>query len=91
MAAGEPAAAAKGRVLVDRYEELRRQALGGGGHGWRLGLAVLHRQGLVAWIHAWDDIACLSASPPPARVPSTEDSQVVAVLASMALAVVERG
>jgi hypothetical protein len=91
VAAGEPATAAKGRVLVDRYEELRRQALGGGGHGWRLGLAVLHRQGMVAWIHAWDDIAPLSTVPPPASVPSTHCTQMVAVLASMALAVVEGG
>jgi hypothetical protein len=78
-------------VLVDRYEELRRQALGGGGHGWRLGLAVVHRQGLVAWIHAWDDVAPLCPPPSPARVPSTDCSQVVAVLASMALAVIEGG
>jgi hypothetical protein len=91
VAAGEPATAAKGRVLVDRYEELRHQALGGGDHGWRLGLAVVYRQGLVAWIHAWDDIAPLSALPPPARVRPTEANEVVAVLASMALAVVEGG
>jgi hypothetical protein len=91
VAAGEPATAAKGRVLVDRYEELRHQALGGGGHGWRLGLAVLHRQGLVAWIHAWDDITPLGSASSPARVRPTECNEVVAVLASMALAVVEGG
>jgi hypothetical protein len=52
---------------------------------------VVYRQGLVAWIHAWDDVAPLCPPSSPARVPSTEANEVVAVLASMALAVVEGG
>lgn len=83
MAAGEPASAAEG--LVERYEELRRRALDGQADGWRLGLAVLQRQGVAAWIHAWDAVA---PTPVPARsTPAPAGSeQVVAVLASMALA-----
>ena len=72
--------------LVERYEELRRRALGGEPDGWRLGLAVLQRQGVAAWIHAWDDIAPAAArrgsSPAPERC-----NELVAVLACMALGV----
>jgi hypothetical protein len=84
VSAGEPASRAED--LVERYEELRRRALGAGtADGWRLGLAVLERQGLAAWIHAWDDVA---PAPVPARsTPAPAGcEQVVAVLASMALA-----
>ena len=84
MAAGEPASGAD-RRLVERYEELRRRALGGEADGWRLGLAVLQRQGVAAWIHAWDEIG---SAPVPARsTPAPAGcEQIVAVLASMALA-----
>lgn len=39
--------------LVARYEELRSQALGGSGRA--LGLALLLRQGMRAWIEAWSN------------------------------------
>jgi len=39
--------------LVARYEELRSQALGGSGRG--LGLALLLRQGMRAWVEAWSN------------------------------------
>ena len=38
---------------VERYEQLRRRALGGDAAGWRLGLAVLQRHGVAAWTRAW--------------------------------------
>jgi hypothetical protein len=65
---------------------LRHRALHGECDGWRLGLAVLQRKGVAAWIHAWGDLA-----PAPARrasSPSPEHcTELVAVLASMALGV----
>jgi hypothetical protein len=41
-------------VIIDRYEQLRAQAMGKlftGGKG--LGLALFMRQGMTAWIYAW--------------------------------------
>jgi hypothetical protein len=72
--------------LVEHYEELRRQALHGDPNGWRLGLAVLQRQGVVAWIRAWDGIAPARASAVAAGAPP-ECGELVAVLAGMALCV----
>jgi len=73
---------------VERYETLRRHALGGDASGWRLGLAVMQRQGVTAWLRAWQAIP---AAPPPrsaaAGGPVVGD-ELVAVLASMALACV---
>lgn len=50
------------QALVDRYEQLRRHALDGGGQGWRLGLALLHRRGMAGWMRASDGLP----APPPA-------------------------
>ena len=41
------------REDVARYEQLRARALGGDAAGWRLGLAVLERRGVMAWARAW--------------------------------------
>jgi hypothetical protein len=72
---------------VERYEQLRAQALGGDPAGWRLGLALLERRGVVAWTRAWR-----ATTPPPARTaiasPAADSDQLVGVLASMALACV---
>src|SRR5207248_9364283 len=72
---------------VERYEQLRAQALGGDPSGWRLGLAVLERRGVVAWTRAWQ-----AAVPAPARVAPLEQvavsDELVGALASMALACV---
>ena len=48
-------------VDVERYEQLRRRALGGEAEGWRLGLGVLCHRGVAAWLRAWH-----SAVPTPA-------------------------
>ncbi len=84
--AGEPARSPAGPELAERYEQLRRSALAGEGDGQRLGLAVLRRQGLAAWAHAWDAIS--PAPPPSAPVPPPDSdvSAMVVVLVSMALA-----
>lgn len=80
--------------LADGYERLRSVVLGGAPDAHRLGLAVLARQGLAAWMTVW------SQTPTPATVPATrrpqkdepgdtpgsEDREIVRVLAAMALA-----
>ncbi len=84
MAAGEPAAEPD-TGSGERYEQLRRRVLDGEPGGARLGLAVLQRQGVAAWMAAWSDLPGVAPpeSPPPSG--ATADA-VVAVLASMALA-----
>ncbi|MFN2506965.1 MAG: hypothetical protein ABR540_22595 [Acidimicrobiales bacterium] len=84
MTAGEPATEG-GDGLAERYEQLRRRALEGAPDGFRLGLAVLQRQGMAAWINAWKELAY--AFPPQRPTNDAHGSDaVVAVLASMALA-----
>jgi hypothetical protein len=73
-------------------------ALGGQAEGWRHGLGVLTGRGVAAWIQAWN----IHRSPAPAPAVSeigplpagrvlrgTATGEVVAVLASMALATSE--
>jgi hypothetical protein len=84
--AGEPARPPAGPELAERYEQLRRSALAGEGDGQRLGLAVLRRQGLAAWAHAWDAISPAPLPPAPVPPPDGDASALVAVLVSMALA-----
>lgn len=70
---------------VERYETLRRKALDGEAAGWRLGLAVLVRQGVAAWLRVGQAIP----APPPMRPPGdrpTCGDELVGVLATMALA-----
>jgi hypothetical protein len=72
---------------VERYEQLRAQALEGDPTGWRLGLGLLERRGVIAWTRAWQ-----TTTPAPARPAITtsaaDNDQLVGVLASMALACV---
>jgi hypothetical protein len=79
---------------VERYEQLRRRALLGEPSGWRLGLALLERRGVVAWARAWR-----GTTPEPAAPPVTAlavdglavGDELVGALASMALASVVGG
>jgi hypothetical protein len=69
---------------VERYEALRRRALGGEPSGWRLGLAVVQRRGVAAWLR-------LGQALPPQPPTRTDGAQVgndalVGVLTTMALA-----
>jgi hypothetical protein len=83
------AAQAQAQALVGVYEQLRTHALDGDGQGWRLGLALLVRQGLVAWIHAIDGLPAPQPAAPAVSAPVVSvDQPLVAVLASMALACV---
>jgi hypothetical protein len=88
VAAGEPAWRHDEGGLVERYEELRRRVFGGEPDGFRLGLAVLQRQGMVAWLRAWEELGSVTSSPAPAPGASPVGilSDVVAVLATMTLA-----
>ena len=68
---------------------LRARALYGDASGWRLGLAVLERRGVVAWTRAWS-----TATPVPTAATQPEpvavSDELVGALASMALACVSR-
>jgi hypothetical protein len=72
---------------VERYEQLRAQALDGDPSGLRLGLALLERRGVVAWTRAWRGTA---SAPARSAIPTrpADNDQLVGVLASMALACV---
>lgn len=75
---------------VERYETLRRHALVGEASGWRLGLAVLERQGVAAWLRAWQSVAPTPLARPSTDVPAAGD-ELVGALASMALACIAKG
>jgi hypothetical protein len=75
---------------VARYEQLRARALGGDPGGWRLGLAVLERRGVVAWTRAWSSTATATARSASIE-PVAGSDELVGALASMALACVAGG
>jgi hypothetical protein len=75
---------------VDRYEHLRKRALAGDASGWRCGLAILQHRGMVAWLHAWQDISASERTERPTTSPQPMPGvaeRLVEALASMALAV----
>jgi hypothetical protein len=77
------------RADVERYEQLRANALGGEPSGWRLDLALLQGRGIAAWLRAGRGIAAApvpSFPRPPLSGPVGGD-ELVRVLATMALAV----
>jgi hypothetical protein len=75
--------------LVARYEELRSQVLGGSGR--ELGLVLLLRQGMRAWVEAWSN--CTLTMPAERHheggldevVPIPLRAEIAIVLAGMAL------
>lgn len=75
---------------VERYEQLRRRALDGDTGGWRLGLAVLQRRGLSAWLRTCRAVPAgptgAAATGPAAALPAGVGDALVAALASMAAA-----
>jgi hypothetical protein len=76
---------------VASYEALRRIALGprGPDDGPSLGLAILLRQGVAAWLHAWARCPCPAdplACPVPSReIPPLVHTELVQLWAHMAL------
>lgn len=70
---------------VERYEQLRRRALGGEPSGWRLGLGVVCHRGVAAWLRVWrSTVAPEIVTPQPAAISAGSD-ELVGVLATMAL------
>jgi hypothetical protein len=51
-----------GPEQVERYEDLRGHGIGHGG-GHRLGLALLQREGMKAWLDAWSSCTTREARP----------------------------
>jgi hypothetical protein len=90
VAEGQPVA-----VVVSAYEALRQQATEQGGHPQReLGLALLMRQGVAAWLHAY----CHAAPKPLPRsgetatlVPAGIRGELTLILAGMALGAGTKG
>ena len=80
---------------VQRYEQLRSHALDGEPSGFRLGLALLERRGVAAWVRAWSETPARTAAQAPetptAATPVAADDELVGALASMALARVAAG
>ena len=82
-------------VLVGRYEELRESVLRERASSRRLGLALLRRQGLVAWMEAWGECAkprALSVTFHESRgepLADENDAAVVDVLTTMVLCCLE--
>jgi len=80
--------------LTDGYERLRAVVLGGAADAHRLGLAVLARQGLAAWMIVWSQmptpatvsVARRSSTAEPDDTQGSADREIVRVLAAMALA-----
>jgi hypothetical protein len=76
---------------VASYEALRRTALGqrGPDDGPSLGLAILRRQGVAAWLHAWARCPCpsdpVTTSTPPLGIPSFIHTELAQLWAHMAL------
>ncbi len=87
MEASDELAAEGGGGEVERYERLRACALAGEPDGHRLGLALLERRGMAAWVRGWQE-AAPRPSPPasPAVEPLAGAGELVGLLASMALA-----
>ncbi len=74
---------------VARYEELRRHAVERQILVGRLGLAVLLRQGLAAWVEQWSKMPAPTPAPfaeiPRPPLPDDTSADVINVLAAMAL------
>jgi hypothetical protein len=92
----KPAAPATGVTyraddLLARYEELRRAALGDQGAGLGVGLGVLVRRGMAAWMVACSSPGGQAASATGARstlgagMPQAVQAEIVVLLAGMAL------
>ena len=73
------------------YEALRRMALGqrGPDDGPSLGLAILLRQGVAAWLHAWArcprPAGPVAGPAPPLEIPPLVHTELVQLWAQMAL------
>lgn len=74
---------------IERYEQLRSDALAGGPSGFRQGLALLQRRGVAAWARAWRTTLpapAAGSAVAAARDPADSTDEIVGMLATMALA-----
>jgi len=73
-------------ALTERYEELRKRALGRHQEGMMWGLVVLRAKGIASWARAWqeyaEDVPSKASSAPPL---SSISDDMVRVLAGMVL------
>jgi len=80
---------------VDRYEQLRHRVLCGEPSGWQLGLGVLAARGVAGWLRVWHTTTVPTLEPvvptAPVGLVSSDEIEMVGVLASMALACVTSG
>lgn len=95
MAADDLPAKLEPAALLADYEQLRADALVGGGQGWRWAQALLARSGLAAWLATWSEHAvaagmklkhseATSTTAAPAAV--TDSKSLVSALTLMLLA-----
>jgi hypothetical protein len=73
---------------VARYEELRRHTVERQILSGRLGLAILLRQGLAAWVDQWSKMPAPAPSTErsrPSPLPDSTSTDLINVLAAMAL------
>lgn len=77
--------------LAARYEELRCKAFGAVGGASAVGLGILVRKGMAAWLTAWSSSGLpMTGAPPPNRPSSPEffqtlQAEIVMLLAGMVL------
>jgi hypothetical protein len=75
-------------VLTERYEELRKKALGRRQEGMAWGLVVLRTKGIASWTRAWQEYAEDVPSKASGVSPfSSTSDDMVRVLAGMVWAV----
>ena len=75
---------------ISRYEELRRHVMEQQSQVGRLGLAILLRQGLAAWVDQWSRMPTPTPAPSPEMswppiLPDDTSANVINVLTAMAL------
>lgn len=74
---------------MQRYEQLRSVALGGGAGGHALGLGLVMGRGLAAWMAAWRTVTPAPATNLAPQPPAVASSAVVVVLAAMAVGLLQ--
>jgi hypothetical protein len=94
--ADQPAAEDGATALTAQYEQLRQVALAGHAEGWRHGLGVLTTRGMTGWMSACRRIPppppsptaprCGAANPLTVNPLAADADEIVAVMATMALA-----
>jgi hypothetical protein len=84
MSTAQPTSAPAVDAVASHYEELRNHAMAGTA-GPRRGLVLLVREGVVAWMRAWDQYVQPVPAPSPAGRPVGDHTELVRLLADAAL------